>query len=180
VSAELHNRAARIRLLALDVDGVLTDGRLLYGNGGEELKAFHTRDGLGIKMLRSQGVAVGVITARESAVVARRSAELGMDFCCQGSGDKGAALRQQAAQRELDLDAVAYMGDDLPDLAAMRIAGLALCVADAATEVRATAHWISDAAGGHGAVRQACEFLLAAQGRLDGARARFTRHPDPA
>lgn len=159
-----HAAARRIRLLALDVDGVLSDGRLLYGDDGQELKAFHVRDGLGVKLLQRSGITVAIITGRNSPVVARRAAELGIEHLVQGRDDKAAALRDLAAQLAIGLDECAYMGDDLPDLGALRVAGLALTVADAVPEVVAAAHWRSRLPGGAGAVRDACEALLRARG----------------
>jgi 3-deoxy-D-manno-octulosonate 8-phosphate phosphatase (KDO 8-P phosphatase) len=156
--------AARIRLLALDVDGVLTDGHIVYGSDGEEFKAFHIRDGLGIKLLQRAGVTVAIITGRRSAVVERRAEELGIDVVLQGREDKLQALSELCTQRSLALAECAYMGDDLPDLAAVRAAGLGLTVADATDAVREAADWCSKMAGGRGAVREACEALLVSRG----------------
>ena len=167
-------RASRISLLCLDVDGVLTDGRLYYGSGELELKTFHTRDGLGIKMLMSVGIEVAIITARNSEIVSRRAAELGISHCCQGSSDKRARLRALLDSLALPAEQAGFMGDDLPDLVAMREAGLALTVPDAAEAVRASAHWQSCSPGGQGAVREACEMILRARGDLEDAIRRFS------
>lgn len=164
----LGDRAARLRLLALDVDGVLTDGRLYYGNAGEELKAFNIRDGLGIKLLQRAGIEVAIITGRESAMVARRAAELGVQRVIQGREDKRAALLELCAALGLALADCAYMGDDLPDLGAIRSAAIGLTVADAAGPVADAADWRSAHPGGAGAVREAAEFLLTARGQLAG------------
>ncbi len=161
--------ARQIRLLLLDVDGVLTDGRLYYGNSGEELKAFHIQDGLGIKLLQGQGIEVGIITGRVSGLLARRAAELGIRRVIQGREDKSRALDELLADTPMPLAQVAFMGDDLPDLPAMARVGLALTVADCSSTVAARAHWRSRRGGGRGAVREAAEFILEAQGKLEAA-----------
>ena len=170
---ELQARAAAIRLLALDVDGVLTDGRIYYGNSGEELKAFNIKDGLGIKLLQGAGVTVAIITGRNSAIVQRRASELGISEVIQGREDKIIALQQLTQRLAIDLRECAYMGDDLPDLAAMRAAGIGMTVADAVTTVANHADWQSRSAGGQGAVREACEYLLAARDALGDAEADY-------
>ncbi|QIB66591.1 KdsC family phosphatase [Kineobactrum salinum] len=166
-------RGRGIRLLALDVDGVLTDGRVIYGSDGSELKAFNIKDGLGIKLLQQAGIGIALITGRQSSVVTRRATELGIDEVIQGREDKLAALRELCQRCALELQQCAYMGDDLPDLAAIQAAGLGMTVADAAAVVRARAHWCSAAAGGAGAVREACEWLLRVQGSWPQLEAGF-------
>lgn len=166
IEPAIIDRARRIRLLVLDVDGVLTNGQLYYGNSGEELKGFSILDGLGIKLLRNAGVDTAIITGRRSALVARRAAELGIDTVVQGREDKRSALEELCRDRRLDLAEVAYMGDDLPDLAAIRVAGLGLTVANAHPFVIRHADWCSARRGGDGAVREACELILAAQDQL--------------
>jgi len=161
--------ARAIRLLLLDVDGVLTDGRLYYSNNGEELKAFHIQDGLGIKLLQRQGIEVGIITGRTSALLARRAAELGIQRVIQGREDKSCALDELLANTPLTLEQIAFMGDDLPDLPVMARVGLALTVADCSSTVAERAHWQARRGGGRGAVREAAEFILRAQGKLDAA-----------
>lgn len=161
-----QDKALPIKLLALDVDGVLTDGRIYYGNNGEELKAFNIKDGLGIKLLQRAGVTVAIITGRESAIVMRRATELGISEVIQGREDKRQALEELCERLGFGLDECAYMGDDLPDLGAIHSAGLGLSVADAAGPVREAAHWCSGRNGGSGAVREACEFILQAKGKL--------------
>lgn len=161
--------ARQIRLLLLDVDGVLTDGRLYYGNNGEELKAFHIQDGLGIKLLQRQGIEVGIITGRHSTLLARRAGELGIQQVIQGREDKSRALDELLEKAPLPLAHIAFMGDDLPDLPVMARVGLALTVADCSTTVAARAHWQARRGGGRGAVREAAEFILQAQGKLDAA-----------
>jgi 3-deoxy-D-manno-octulosonate 8-phosphate phosphatase (KDO 8-P phosphatase) len=159
--------AQRLRLLALDVDGVLTDGRLLYGNAGEELKGFNIKDGLGIKLLQRAGIEVAIITGRRSNIVARRAEELGIERIVQGREDKRSALTELCAASGLDLVECAYMGDDLPDLGAIVAAGLGLAPADGVEQVRSAADWVSTCAGGSGAVREAAEAILAARGALE-------------
>jgi 3-deoxy-D-manno-octulosonate 8-phosphate phosphatase (KDO 8-P phosphatase) len=159
-------RAAQVQMLALDVDGVMTDGRILYASNGDELKAFNIRDGLGIKLLQKAGVQVAIITGRCSPMVERRARELGISHVIQGREDKRVALRELAADAGIELAHCAYMGDDLPDLGAIRAAGLGMTVGDAAGAVARAADWQSNAPGGHGAVREACEFLLQARGVL--------------
>ena len=157
----------RIRLLAMDVDGVLTDGRLIYDTQGRELKAFHIRDGLGIRLAQAGGVVVAFITARESALVAGRAWELGVEEVHQNVLDKAGRLREIAQRRGLDMAEVAYLGDDLNDLRAVQAAGCGIAVADAAPELRALADHVTVAPGGHGAVREAITAILQAQGTYD-------------
>ncbi|EAQ98999.1 KdsC family phosphatase [Congregibacter litoralis] len=165
--------ARSIKLLALDVDGVLTDGRITYGNDGEELKSFNIKDGLGIKLLQGAGVEVAIITGRQSHIVDRRARELGIETIIQGREDKLSALKELSEARRLKLSECAYMGDDLPDLGAVRAAGLGLTVADASDALLKAADWQSKQPGGHGAVREACETLLSARGQLHAAEAAF-------
>lgn len=160
-------------MLVLDVDGVLSDGRLYYGNAGEELKAFNIKDGLGIKLLQRSGVAVAIITGRSSDIVHRRAAELGITDIIQGREDKLTALTELCERNNLAPSDCAYMGDDLPDLAAISAAGLGMTVANGAAAVQEAADWCSRALGGEGAVREACEFILDAQGNLDAALEAF-------
>jgi 3-deoxy-D-manno-octulosonate 8-phosphate phosphatase (KDO 8-P phosphatase) len=152
-----------IRLLALDVDGVLTDGRLVYGADGEQLKVFHVRDGFGIKAVQAAGVAVAVVSGRSSPALLRRCAELGIGECAHGVDDKGVALELLCARLQIPLRACAYVGDDVPDVPALRMAGLAVAVADAHPEARRAAHRCTRLPGGTGAVREVCEWLLAAR-----------------
>lgn len=158
--AQIESRAKRIRVLVLDVDGVLTDGRLTYLPGGGESKTFHVRDGLGIQLLIASGCKVAVVSGRESEVVARRARELNIDLVLLGIADKVEAYETVLMELDLTDEDVAYVGDDLPDLPLLRRAGLAFAVADAAPEVRAAAHVVLRAGGGQGAVREACERIL--------------------
>ncbi len=169
MNPELRERAARIKLLLLDVDGVLTDGKLYFGNNGEEFKAFSTLDGHGIKLLQKTGVKVGIITGRTSNLVARRANDLGITILVQGREDKWNALREILNDHPLHLDEIAFMGDDWPDLTVMTRVGLSLAVANAHISVAARAHWQSRERGGEGAVRAACDMIMQAQDTFDAA-----------
>jgi len=162
-----------LRLMAFDVDGVLTDGGLYLTDGGEEMKSFHTLDGLGLKLLAGAGVELALITGRTSRVVAKRAAELGIRHLFQGADDKLAVLERLCSQLGLALSACGYMGDDLPDLPLLVRCGFAATVPDAPEAVRARAHYVSRRPGGRGAVREVCEVILAARGALDGAVGRY-------
>jgi len=163
----LARRAARVRLVALDVDGVLTDGRLYIGARGEALKAFDVRDGLGIRLLREAGIDVAVVTARSSRIVAVRARELGIDKVMQGQSDKHACLQRLLAGAGVSERDCAYMGDDWPDLPVLATVGLAATVADAPEEVKRRVHWVAPSPGGRGAVRDLAKLVLRAQGRFD-------------
>lgn len=160
----LRARARRLKLMAFDVDGVLTDGRLHYGPDGETLKVFHVRDGHGLKKLARAGVTLAIITGRESAMVSRRAAELGIDHVIQGRDDKAEALAALAAELNLPAEAVSYAGDDDPDVAALHWAELGFAVADAHDRARAAADWVAPRNGGDGAVRAICDLVLDARG----------------
>lgn len=166
-TAEVRERAMRIRLLCLDVDGTLTDGRLYLDDRGGEAKAFHVRDGQGIALLRRAGIAVAFVTARPGEVAARRAAELGAESHAE-VGDKRAFVERLAARHAIGMDAVAFMGDDLADLQVMRAAGLSAAPADAHPWILQHAHWRSGIGGGRGAVRELCDLLLCAQGHAGG------------
>ncbi|WP_182867760.1 KdsC family phosphatase [Rhodopirellula sp. JC639] len=155
--------ALPIRCILSDVDGVMTDGRIIYDSAGAETKQFHVRDGLGIKLWMRAGFPFGIITARNSPMVERRAVELGISHVSQGSGDKLQRAMQILPTWGCELSSVCYIGDDLPDLAVMTRVGLAVAPADAATDVQDAAHWILRAPGGHGAVREAIERLLRAK-----------------
>ncbi len=180
MTPDITAKARAIRLLALDCDGVLTDGSLLYGNNGEDLKAFSILDGLGIKLLRTGGVEVAIITGRRSALLERRARELGIELLLQGREDKLVALRELIAGRGIALDAVAYCGDDLPDLPAIRAAGLGIAPANAWPLVREHADWVTTRTGGSGAVREICEGILHAQGKLQATLAPYLGDGKPA
>lgn len=150
-----------VRLLVLDVDGVLTDGRLWYGPNGEELKGFHVRDGLGIKSVLAAGIEIAVISGRASAAVSARCAELGIRHVIQGCTDKRAAFDSLCTSLGIAPEAAACVGDDTPDLPLLVRAGLGIAVADAHPSVRAAAGHVTSLPGGHGAVREICDWLLA-------------------
>lgn len=175
-TTEAKQRAQAIRLLLLDVDGVLSDGSIVYDSDGRESKRFHIHDGLGIKLLQQYNIQVGIITGRVSPMVERRARELGIELLIQGREDKAAAMHEAIQQLSVTPDAVAYMGDDLPDLAAILQAGLGIAPANAVSIVRQHANLVTAATGGHGAVREAAEFILAAQGQLDAIHARYSQH----
>lgn len=153
-----------IKLLALDVDGVMTDGSIVYSADGETQKVFHVQDGLGIKCLMKSGVQVVVISGRESAPLARRLDDLGIRRSRLNCKDKIIALTDICDELSLSLADCAFMGDDWIDLKVMQAVGLALAPSNAVAEVKAIAHWVSDKAGGAGAVRQACEFIAEKNG----------------
>jgi 3-deoxy-D-manno-octulosonate 8-phosphate phosphatase (KDO 8-P phosphatase) len=168
-------RARRVRLVVFDVDGVLTDGRLWYGPGGEEIKAFHGFDGQGVKLLLSAGLKTALITGRESAAVAERARELGIEHVMQGADDKRNAFRALLRKVRMRQEAVAYMGDDLVDLPVLLRCGFACAPHEAPEEVRRSAHYIASSPAGHGAAREVCEFILEAQGKLGRVLAQFRR-----
>ena len=153
----------RVRLLVLDVDGVLTDGRLFYGPKGELLKAFHVRDGHGIKQVAEAGITVAIISGRKSAAVVQRARGLGIRHVTQGATDKLAALRKLAKARGVSLEDCACVGDDTPDAPILEAAGLGIAVADAHQDALAVADLVTTRPGGHGAVREVCDWLMAAR-----------------
>jgi 3-deoxy-D-manno-octulosonate 8-phosphate phosphatase (KDO 8-P phosphatase) len=161
----LMQRCGAIELLVMDVDGVLTDGRLVYSDRGEELKAFHVRDGSGIKLWLKQGKQAALLTGRKSPIVERRAAELGISVVVQGADDKLPAFEALLRDQGVTAAQTAYVGDDLPDVPALIRSGLAVAVADACAEARAAAHYVTQALGGQGAVREAIELVLRHQGR---------------
>jgi len=161
----LEERCRSIALLLSDVDGVLTDGRISLDNQGIESKAFHVRDGLGIKLWQKAGYPFGMVTLRSTQSLKVRAAELGIEILRQGVPDKLAAVKQVLAELNLSRDRVCYMGDDLPDLPVIRAVGLGVAVADAGGELRQEAHYTTRECGGRGAVREVIELILKAQGR---------------
>lgn len=165
----LLDKARRIRLIALDVDGIMSDGRLYFSAAGDELKAFNILDGLGLKQLMAAGITVAVITGRRSPLTEKRMRDLGIPHLMQGREDKKVALQELVGTMDITADAIAYMGDDLPDLPALRFAGLGITVPNGYWLVRHHADYCTQAYGGAGAVREACDLILAAQGHLDAA-----------
>ena len=173
MTQDASSRAAAIRLMVFDVDGVMTDGRLYLSNSGEEMKAFHILDGQGVKMLRESGVDIALLTARQSQIVARRAAELGIVRVCQGVSDKRTAFDTLLAESRLERKKGGYAGDDLIDLPVLTCCGFAASVPHAPQAVRSRAHYITSAGGGRGAVREICEFVMRSQGTLEHAIAAF-------
>jgi 3-deoxy-D-manno-octulosonate 8-phosphate phosphatase (KDO 8-P phosphatase) len=163
--ALIERRAARIKLLLMDCDGVLTDGRLWLTADGDEEKSFNTHDGLGLSLLHRAGLKSGIISGRNSKALARRAQELKMEFVHQGDPDKIAAFEQLLRRAGVSENEVAYIGDDLPDIPIMNRAELAIAVADAVEETRSAAHYVTRARGGRGAVREVIELILKSQGR---------------
>jgi len=159
----VSHRARRVRLLCVDVDGVLTDAGMYYGPDGEVLKKFNTRDGLGLTRVRQVGVAVAIISGEDSAIVHARAAKLKIDNVFSGVSDKLEVVQSLCTRSQYALDEVAYIGDDLNDLAAMECVGLACAVADAAEPVKSAAHYVTQRRGGDGAVRELCELIVAAK-----------------
>lgn len=157
-------RARGIRLLVLDVDGVLTDGRLFISAAGEELKVFHVRDGSGLVAIQRAGITVAIISGRDSPAVTRRATELGIRHVHQGVADKGALLDRLLVELGIAAEETACVGDDTPDAPMLRRAGLAIGVADAHPALLAAAHWVTKSNGGQGAVREVCDLLLSAHG----------------
>ena len=160
-------RARAVRLAIFDVDGVLTDGTLYIGAHGEAFKAFNILDGHGVKMLQAAGVATAIISGRSSEAVARRAEELAIRHLVQGSSDKVADFERLIAGLGIAREACAFVGDDLPDLPVMMRCGLAVAVANAVDAVKQSAHYVTRASGGRGAVREFCEMVLAARGQLN-------------
>ena len=166
---DINTRAANIKLVAFDIDGVMTDGGLHYTDDGHELKTFNVQDGLGVVLLRRSGIKVAIITGRTSNVVSCRAKDLGVEHVFHGVGDKGAVSGQLLEQLGLQWSELAFMGD----LPAMTRCGLAIAPANARQIVKERAHMVTEAGGGKGAVREAIEFILAAQGKLDAAFAPY-------
>lgn len=171
MSESLSARAARIELLLLDVDGVLTDGSIIYGEEGE-WKRFHVRDGSGLKFWRESGKRAAILSGRSSPAVLRRATELGIVPVMQGRSEKLPALWDLLGGTGLSPDQICAVGDDLPDVPVLRRSGLAVAVADACAEAKAAAHYVTTMPGGHGAVRDAIEWLMKLQGTWDAVVAR--------
>ncbi|MDN3653517.1 3-deoxy-manno-octulosonate-8-phosphatase KdsC [Thalassotalea ponticola] len=170
VDERVLTAAKKVKLLVCDIDGVFSDGRIYLGNDSEELKAFNTKDGFGIKALSQNGVAVAVITGRQSNIVNNRMRALNVQFIVQGQEDKMPALVDIAQQLDLDIDEVAYIGDDVPDLPCIEAVGLGVAVNDAHPLVVRSADYVTFLKGGHGAVRELCDLIMQAQGTLHLAK----------
>ncbi len=166
VPETVRQRAENIRLLALDVDGVLTDGSLLYNEAGEQLKRFNALDGHGLKMLKQSGIRVALITGRSGPIVTRRAADLGIALVYQDARNKGQLISTVASENGFTLDQIAYIGDDIIDLQAMQKVGLAVSVPHAPIYIQQAAHWVTSVQGGYGAARELADVILAAQGLL--------------
>ena len=166
ISPDLQQRLRQLRLMVFDVDGVLTDGRLWYGEQGEAVKAFHALDGYGLRLLDESGIRVALITGREGPIVARRAAELGIAEVHQGVRNKIDVLQDMTQRLGLDFSEVGYMGDDIIDIAAMQRVGFAASVPDAPSYIAHLSHWVASKQGGMGAVRECCDIILASQGKL--------------
>jgi len=167
IDQELLERAKDIRLLILDVDGVLTDGSIILDNNGNELKSFHVRDGHGIKMLQKVGIEIAIITGRRADVVERRASELGIQHVYQGALNKASAYADLQEKTGIPASAIACVGDDIVDIPLLRRAALSVAVADATEETRAAAAYVTKARGGRGAVREVCDLILKATGKWD-------------
>jgi 3-deoxy-D-manno-octulosonate 8-phosphate phosphatase (KDO 8-P phosphatase) len=163
VPIRLWQKLQQIKLLVCDVDGVFSDGRIYLGNKGEELKAFHTKDGYGIKALVASGVQVAVITGRTSAIVENRMKALNINHIIQGTEDKLPALQKLAIKCELSMPQIAYIGDDMPDLPCIISSGIGVAVNDAHPMVKAKANYITTTRGGFGAVRELCDLIMLSQ-----------------
>ena len=170
---DILEKAANIKLVIFDVDGVLTDGSLFIGDDGQEYKAFNSKDGHGMRMLQDGGVDIAIITGRVSNVVEHRVKELGIKYVYQGKRQKLPAYEELLQSVNLEHDQIAYVGDDVVDLPVMSQVGLAICVQDAHPYVKRHSHWITDRAGGQGAARDVCELILEAQGKLDALLASY-------
>ncbi len=173
IRADARKKASRVTLLLLDVDGVLTDGGIVYDADGREIKAFHVRDGHGIKMLRRAGVEVGIISGRKSPVTEIRARELGIGIVRQGATDKVAAWREILKEGGFAAKETAYVGDDIVDVPLMREVGFSAAVADAEPIVADAADYVSARAGGRGAVREIVEFILRARGAWEAVTAKY-------
>jgi len=169
IPAELLARAAKIRVAVFDVDGTLTDGRLWLSEDGRETKVFHVHDGLGLKRLQDSGVVVAIISARISHAVTLRAEDLGIAHVYQAQNDKRGCLRELLTALNLTPEQAAFVGDDLPDLPPMRVAGLAVAVANAHPVVAEQAHWTTTKSGGLGAAREVCDLIMHAQGHDSAA-----------
>ena len=175
IPAALLARAQKIRLIAFDVDGVMTDGTLFLADDGQEYKGFNSLDGHGLKMLKASGVELAIITGRSSRVVEHRARNLGIEIIHQGAHDKLAVYEALCRELNIDCEATAYMGDDVVDLPVLRRAGLAITVPAAPELVQAYSHYTTTREAGRGAVREACEFLMRAQGTLDAVLAPYLK-----
>lgn len=170
---ELYTRAKLVKLMAFDVDGILTDGTLYLSDSGEEIKGFNTLDGHGLKMLQSTGVHLAIISGRKSSCVEKRMQNLGITMLHQGVENKLEVYLKLLKQLNLDLTEAGFMGDDLPDLPIMRRCGLSISVPEAPSLMREHAHYVTQLSGGRGAAREACELIMRAQNSFDAQMAKY-------
>lgn len=175
MNPDVLQRVLQLRLMAFDIDGIMTDGRLYMTESGEEMKAFHTLDGQGLKLLMASGVEVALLTARRSTIVERRSNELGIRILRQGLSDKLAAMREIQSDLDISMDQSGYAGDDLVDLPILSRCGFSATVPDAPESIRSRVHYVTRKPGGMGAVREMCELVLKSQGNLENAISQFLR-----
>jgi 3-deoxy-D-manno-octulosonate 8-phosphate phosphatase (KDO 8-P phosphatase) len=175
IDPDAHEKARRIKLIIFDVDGVLTDGSIIIHNDGAESKAFNVKDGHGIKLAMRAGIQASIITGRKSEVVRRRAEELGIEHLFQGALEKSGAVTALLDQLSLAPEDAAFVGDDLIDIPAMRMVGLAAAVADATDEAKQYAHMITELSGGRGAAREVCEFILKAQKLWESSIERYVK-----
>lgn len=173
ISKELQQRLEKIKLLVLDVDGVMTDGGLMIGDDGQEYKTFHSHDGLGMKLLKATGVNIAIITGRTSNVVKKRAESTGVAHFYQGADDKLAAFNDLLEKSNLKAEQCGFMGDDVVDLPPMLRSGLAVAVPDSPDLLLQHAHYVTKKSGGRGAVREVCEMIMKAQGTFEGQMAQF-------
>ena len=169
----LHEKAGKLRLMAFDIDGVMTDGRLYFSPNGDEMKTFFSRDGLGLKMLARSGVKLAIITGRDSAIVARRAENLGIDLVFQGVENKRSVMAKLLEREGLSFAQAGYMGDDVVDLGVMASCGFCASVPDCHATVRQIADYVAHAPAGAGAVREVCELILQAQGNWEATLAAY-------
>lgn len=177
MTTNVHAKARNVRLMGFDVDGVLTDGTLWFTSQGDEMKGFNTLDGHGLKMLAEAGVQLAIITGRRSRAVELRAANLGIDLLLQGVEDKRGAMRTLLEQRGLSFADAGYIGDDVVDLPVLRACGFSASVPNGHALVHRHVDYVTEARAGQGAVRELCELILAAQGKLDAALARYLTDP---
>lgn len=173
IDSSLKPAAAKVKLAVFDVDGVLTDGKLLFGENGEAMKIFNTLDGHGLKMLGQAGIKTAIITGRRSTFVEKRASDLGIDFLYQGREDKINALTELLENESFSMDEIAYLGDDLPDLPVIRRVGFGCTVPNGHVFVQKHSEAITSRRGGEGAAREFCDFILSAQGKLDDMLAEY-------
>jgi 3-deoxy-D-manno-octulosonate 8-phosphate phosphatase (KDO 8-P phosphatase) len=173
VSKQVRERAARVKLLILDVDGVLTDGRIIMDHKGREIKAFNVRDGHGLRLLMEAGIEVALLTGRSSPVVQKRAEDLGITWIRQGVHDKVGAYQEIAREVGITDDEACFVGDDLVDIPLLKRVGIPIVVGDGAPEAKRCACYVTQSSGGKGAVREVCDLLLQAQGKWEAVLRRY-------